>query len=89
MHWGTGIALGAVRGIMAGSGSRGTRASLLHSTGRLATDQTLENLTGVGSPPWTWPRGEIVIDVSHKLIYGLATGVVADRLVPNRLTPTE
>lgn len=39
-----------------------------------------ENITGVGAPPWTWPRGELLIDLLHKGIYGFATGVVADRL---------
>jgi hypothetical protein len=41
----------------------------------------LENATGVGAPPWTWPRNELVIDVLHKGVYSLVTGAVADRLV--------
>jgi hypothetical protein len=47
---------------------------------RLTADQTQENITGVGAPPWTWPRSELLIDLLHKAIYGFATGVVADRL---------
>lgn len=39
-----------------------------------------ENATGVGTPPWTWPRDELVIDVAHKVVYALATGAIADRL---------
>lgn len=81
MHWGTGIVLGALRGVMASRGMRGPRASLLHTVGRLSTDQALENITGVGSPPWTWPAKELVIDVGHKAVYGFVTGWVADRLV--------
>ena len=81
MHWGTGIAVGTLRGIMASGGLRGPWASFMHSAVRLTTDQTVENVTGVGSPPWTWPRSELVIDLSHKLVYALATGAVADRLV--------
>lgn len=84
MHWGTGIALGALRGGMAHGGARGVRASFVHSGIRLTTDQTLENATGVGSPPWTWPRAELVIDVAHKVIYGLTTGAVTDILVTGR-----
>ncbi len=53
----------------------------MHAPVRLATDQTLENLTGVGAPPWTWPRDELVIDVVHKTIYSLAAGAVADALI--------
>jgi hypothetical protein len=48
----------------------------------LATDQTLENATGVGTPPWTWPRHEQVVDGLHKTLYSVVTGVVADRIIP-------
>jgi hypothetical protein len=82
MHYGTGIAVGTLRGVMAAAGLRGPRASMLHAVVRLTTDQTLENATGVGAPPWTWPRDEKVIDVAHKAVYSLVTGAVADRLVP-------
>jgi hypothetical protein len=47
---------------------------------RLTTDQTQENITGVGAPPWTWPRSELLIDLLHKSLYGFVTGAVADRL---------
>jgi len=81
MHWGTGATLGALRGIWAAAGLRGVRASLWHTVVRLAVDQTLENVTGVGSPPWTWSRQDQVVDVGHKAVYSLATGAFADRLV--------
>ena len=80
MHWGQGIALGALRGVMAEGGLRGPWASAMFTVVRLTADQTQENITGVGAPPWTWPRNELVIDLLHKGIYGFATGVVADRL---------
>jgi hypothetical protein len=80
MHWGQGIALGALRGVMAEGGLRGPWASAMFTVVRLTADQTQENITGVGAPPWTWPRSELLIDLLHKGIYGLATGVVADRL---------
>ena len=81
MHWGQGILLGAVWGLMAERGVRGPMGSFLFLNLRLLNDQTLENLTGVGAPPWTWPVDEQVIDLLHKGIYAFATGVVADRLV--------
>ena len=81
MHWGTGAAVGALRGIWAATGLRGWRASAWHTSVRLATDQTLENATGVGAPPWTWSRRDQVVDVAHKAVYSFVTGVVADRLV--------
>lgn len=83
MHWGTGMLVGALRGVMARAGLRGTPASLLlHLPVRLTTDQTLENATDVGAPPWTWPRNEQLIDTAHKAVYAAATGLVADRLIP-------
>jgi hypothetical protein len=82
MHWGTGAAVGALRGIWSAAGLRGPRASAWHTVVRLAVDQTLENVTGVGAPPWTWSRRDQVVDVAHKAVYSFTTGAVADRLVP-------
>ena len=81
MHWGQGIALGAVRALMAERGIRGPFGSFLLLNLRLLNDQTLENATGVGAPPWTWPVDEQVIDLLHKAVYAYATGAAADRLV--------
>ncbi|HWT24236.1 MAG TPA: hypothetical protein VN213_12095 [Solirubrobacteraceae bacterium] len=81
MHYGNGVVLGAVRGIMAAANLRGPQAATLHAPLRLAWDQTLENLTGVGAPPWTWPRDELLIDVVHKTVFSLATGAVTDAIV--------
>jgi hypothetical protein len=82
MHWGTGALVGALRGVWSTSGLRGWRASAWHTSVRLATDQTLENATGVGSPPWTWSRQDQVVDLAGKVLYSFVTGAVADRLVP-------
>jgi hypothetical protein len=85
MHWVTGALLGALRGVWAEVGLRGPRAHLAHTVVRLSTDQTLENATGVGAPPRTWPVGEQVWDMAHKAVYSLTTGLVAERLVAPRL----
>jgi hypothetical protein len=82
MHFGTGASVGAVRGVMAAAGLRGPWAATLFMPIRLSVDQTLENLTGVGAPPWTWPRDELVVDVAHKTVFALVTGAVADALTP-------
>lgn len=81
MHWGQGILLGAVRGLMAEAGVRGPAGSFLHLNLRLLNDQTLENATGVGALPWTWPVDEQWIDLLGKGVYSFVTGAVADRLV--------
>lgn len=81
MHWGTGALLGSLRGIWAVTGIRGPLAHTKHTVVRLAFDQTLENATGAGAPPTSWPANEQIIDVVHKALYSLATGLVADRWI--------
>lgn len=82
MHWGQGILLGIARAWMAEKGISGPVGSHLFMNLRLLADQTLENATGVGAPPWTWPIDEQVIDLIHKGIYAFTTGAVADKLMP-------
>ena len=81
MHWGTGALLGTIRGVWAVTGIRGPLAHLKHSGFRLAFDQTLENATGIGAPPTTWPLREQVVDYGHKAVYALVTGLAADRMI--------
>jgi hypothetical protein len=81
MHYMSGAIGGAVRGVMSAANLRGPAASLMHTNLRLSFDQTLENVTGAGAPPWTWPRDELAIDVSHKALYSLVTGIISDALV--------
>ena len=81
MHFGTAATAGVLRAAMSAANLRGPAASFLHTWVRLAIDQTLENRTGVGAPPASWPRDELVIDVAHKAVYAFATGAVADALI--------
>jgi len=81
MHYMAGATAGVVRGVMAAANLRGPLASLMHAPLRLSLDQTLENAMGVGAPPWTWPRDELLIDMGAKTVYALVTGAVADALV--------
>src|SRR4051794_33378674 len=82
MHFGTGALGGVLRGAMAAANLRGPWASSMHINLRLTIDQTLENATGVGAPPWTWPREELMIDVLHKAVYSFTTGALTDRFIP-------
>jgi hypothetical protein len=86
MHYGTGALVGVARAGMAEAGLRGPQAAALFTPLRLTVDQTLENATGVGSPPWTWPRDELAIDVAHKAVYAIATGATVDRLTRRAAT---
>jgi hypothetical protein len=89
MHLGTGVSVGVLRAVMARANLRGPAASFLHTWVRLSVDQTLENGTGAGAPPPSWPRRELVIDVAHKASYAFATGALADLLVPPRPTSSK
>jgi hypothetical protein len=80
MHFGQGAALGVLRSVMAQAGLRGPWASAMFAVVRLTNDQILENATGAGAPPPTWPRPELVVDLLHKAVYAAATGAVADAL---------
>lgn len=81
MHWGTGAVVGALRGVWAVTGLRGPVMNGWFTVARLSVDQTIENATGVGAPPMTWPASEQVADLVHKAVYATVTGVVADRLI--------
>ncbi|MFD5268959.1 hypothetical protein [Streptomyces sp. NPDC058335] len=80
MHYGQAAFLGVLRSIMAQAGLRGPVASAKFTVVRLTNDQILENATGVGAPPPSWPRTELIVDVLHKAVYAFTTGVVADAL---------
>src|SRR3954447_12106383 len=82
MHWGQGILLGAVRGLMAEHGFRGPVGSFLLMNLRLLNDQTWENATGVGAPPWTWPADEQAIALLHRAVSASAPGAVPGGLGP-------
>ncbi|MET7704907.1 hypothetical protein [Micromonospora sp. NPDC005413] len=68
MHYGQGALVGVLRSVMAQAGLRGPLASGMFTVLRLTSDQILENATGVGAPPQTWPHRELAIDVLHKSI---------------------
>ena len=88
MHWGTGAVVGTLRGVWAVTGIRGPQANAWHTVVRLAIDQTIENATGVGAPPATWPATEKIVDMGHKAVYSAVTGMLADRMIAPTLTST-
>ncbi|KAF4212553.1 hypothetical protein CNMCM8980_009415 [Aspergillus fumigatiaffinis] len=79
MHYGQGAVAAVIRAFMSINGIRGPFADFMFVGVRLTIDQTLENWTGVGAPPWTWPVNEQVIDVLHKAVYAFVTGYLTDR----------
>ncbi|WP_426513326.1 hypothetical protein ACPPVO_23530 [Dactylosporangium sp. McL0621] len=56
---------------MAHAGLRGPLASTMFTAVCLTNDQLLENATGVGAPPQSWPRHELAVDVLNLFGVGL------------------
>jgi hypothetical protein len=81
MHYGTGAAVGALRGVWSATGIRGLRADAWHTVMRLGIDQTLENAAGEGAPPASWPMRERAVDLAHKAVYSFLTGLVTDTAI--------
>lgn len=81
MHYGQGALVGGVRGVMSLYGIRGPFADFMFTALRLCVDQTLENITGVGALPWTWPVFEQMVDLFHKAVYATVTGYICDRWI--------
>ncbi|KAI1417313.1 hypothetical protein F5Y13DRAFT_83032 [Hypoxylon sp. FL1857] len=81
MHCGQGAAAGVLRAWMSDRGVRGPFGDLVFLGVRLLVDQTLENWSGVGALPWTWPVNEQIIDIIHKTVFALATGYFTDKWV--------
>ncbi|KAK1925236.1 hypothetical protein DB88DRAFT_539985 [Papiliotrema laurentii] len=78
MHYGQGAILGVLRATLSVYGLRGPFIDFIFAGIRLLNDQTLENWTGAGALPWTWPVEEQVLDIAHKLVFATATGWVCD-----------
>ncbi|CAG8910194.1 unnamed protein product [Penicillium egyptiacum] len=79
MHYGQGAVAGIIRAIMSANGMRGPFADFMFISVRLLIDQSLENWTKVGAPPWSWPINEQIIDILHKGVYALVTGYFTDK----------
>ncbi|KAI1141148.1 hypothetical protein F5Y05DRAFT_300330 [Hypoxylon sp. FL0543] len=81
MHYGQGALAGVLRAWMSDRGVRGPFSDFMFIGVRLLIDQTLENWTGVGALPWTWPVNEQIIDILHKAVFALATGYFTDKWI--------
>ncbi|TFK53009.1 hypothetical protein OE88DRAFT_1627406 [Heliocybe sulcata] len=81
MHYGQGALAAVIRATMSLYGIRGPFADFMFVGIRLLIDQTLENWTGVGALPWTWPANEQIIDIVHKGVFAFVTGWVCDAYI--------
>lgn len=61
MHYGQGAVAAAIRGVASYYGFRGPFTDFMFVGVRLMIDQTLENWTGVGAPPWYVFRASVLV----------------------------
>ena len=76
VHWGHGVAMGMLRGLLGDGAGRGA----LHFALLWGGDAVLYRALGIAGLPWTWSRGDIAIDVLHKGVYGAVTNAAFVRL---------
>lgn len=80
VHWGHGIAMGAVRGVIGQRVDSPPAATATHFAGLWSGDVLLYQALGVAPPPWEWSPQELATDVGHKGLYALVTGATYEAL---------
>ncbi len=73
VHWGHGIGLGAVRGLLDVAGLGPVAATLVFYPLVFASDATLYRVLGIAPPPWRWSRIELATDLFGKGVLAFAT----------------
>jgi hypothetical protein len=83
VHWGHGIAMGALRGVLGAAGLRGRSATVAHFGLLWGGDAALYRALGIADAPWHWSADELATDLFHKGVYAAVTGAVYDSLTPS------
>ena len=76
VHWGHGIAMGAVRGVLDVTGLHGPAASATHFALVWGGDAALYDALGIADVPWRWSADELGADVLHEGVNADVTGAV-------------
>jgi hypothetical protein len=80
VHWGHGIAMGALHGVLDEAGLHGPAASAVHFALVWGGDAALYRSLGIADVPWRWSRDELAADLLHKGVYAAVTGAVYDAI---------
>ena len=80
VHWGHGVLMGSVRGVLSLAGLTGLPATATHFALVWGGDALLYALLRVAPVPWRWEARELVTDLSHKGVYAAATGAAFDAM---------
>ena len=78
VHWGHGIAMGALRGLIDVAGLHGPSATAAHFALVWGGDAALYRALGIAEAPWRWSGDELGADLLHKGVYAAVTGAVYD-----------
>jgi hypothetical protein len=78
VHWGHGIAMGALRGLLDVAGLHGPPATATHFALLWGGDAALYRALGIADVPWRWSGDELGADLLHKGVYAAVTGAVYD-----------
>ncbi len=80
VHWGHGVAMGAIRGVLDVAGLEGPAASATHFALVWGGDAALYRSLGIADVPWRWGADELAADLLHKGVYAAVTGAVYEAL---------
>ena len=80
VHWGHGIAMGALHGVLDEAGLHGPAASAAHFALVWGGDAALYRTLGIADVPWRWSAAELGDDLGHKAVYAAVTGLTYDAL---------
>jgi hypothetical protein len=80
VHWGHGITMGAVRGLLGAAGLTGAAGSAAHFALVWVSDVVLYKSLGIADVPWRWTGRELATDLAHKGVYAAVTGAAYDAL---------
>lgn len=75
-HWGYGIGLGAVRGLLDVAGLGRNTADVAFHVVVWGAEQTMLSTLGLAPPPTRWSAEEVATDLSHHAAYSLTTNGV-------------
>ena len=75
VHWGHGIALGAVFRLISLAEVTGVTAITIFFALLWSGDALLYAALGIAPLPWHWQANELIPDLFHKGVYAIATGV--------------
>ncbi|MDQ3766262.1 MAG: hypothetical protein M3346_02845 [Actinomycetota bacterium] len=76
VHWGHGIVMGAVRGLLGLTALGTVAASVLHYLIVWGGDVMLYVALGIAPMPWKWGGTALATDLFHKLVLSAVTSVV-------------